>query len=344
MQENYYINEIAYNQVNKNKYIYVDSFDGNVELENNKWKFDLNFYLIYNGSLPSNFFLLDFASPFVERESIQINLTSKSYIPYFVTQKDLCNIYRVTFYLDVPENLVVNEVTGEDVLMKSKFSINSYVLENTNIKVSPAVMNEFSAEIVGEEKNATFEYLNSINLNNKTTASCQLCTNVYVNSKEESFYIDDGIFFEDISTENEEIKRYLKILSEKRLTIKKIYWDFKYYVEDDPIQHHYEYDEAVDKVILDEFDITFNKKTLFDTTNHTLENNKNGIEGLYIPVASEGLLTASIIFVDDKNNTRYVNVSKDVKFLGNDNDEKYISKKDKEFVVDEAFTKEKYYD
>jgi hypothetical protein len=36
MQENYYINEIPYNPVNKNKYIYLDSFDGNVELENNK--------------------------------------------------------------------------------------------------------------------------------------------------------------------------------------------------------------------------------------------------------------------------------------------------------------------
>jgi hypothetical protein len=222
MQENYYINEIAYNPINKNKYIYVDSFDGNIELENNKWKFDLNFYLIYNGTLPSNIFLLDFALPFTERENIQINLVHPSYIPHFVTQKDLCNMYHVTFYLDVPEKLIVDEVTIYNVLLKSRFSINSSVLENTDIKSNPTVINEFATEIISEEEKATFEFLNTINLNNKSMASCQLCTNIYINSKEESFYIDDGIFFEDISSENEGIKKYIKILSEKNLIIKKI--------------------------------------------------------------------------------------------------------------------------
>ncbi|MDR2829237.1 MAG: hypothetical protein LBV48_01395 [Mycoplasmataceae bacterium] len=344
MQENYYINEIAYNPINKNKYIYVDSFDGNIELENNKWKFDLNFYLIYNGTLPSNIFLLDFALPFTERENIQINLVHPSYIPHFVTQKDLCNMYHVTFYLDVPEKLIVDEVTIYNVLLKSRFSINSSVLENTDIKSNPTVINEFATEIISEEEKATFEFLNTINLNNKSMASCQLCTNIYINSKEESFYIDDGIFFEDISSENEGIKKYIKILSEKNLIIKKIRWDFKYYVTDDQIQHHYQFEEAVDKVIDDEYDIAFDKKTLFNFSTHTLENDKNGVDGIYIPIASEGLLNASITLVDNKNNTRYANISKDIKFLGNDSDEKYISKKDKDFTIDNTFTKEKYYD
>jgi hypothetical protein len=75
-----------------------------------------------------------------------------------------------------------------------------------------------------------------------------------------------------------------------------------------------------------------------------LENDKNGVDGIYIPIASEGLLNASITLVDNKNNTRYANISKDIKFLGNDSDEKYISKKDKDFTIDNTFTKEKYYD
>jgi hypothetical protein len=172
--------------------------------------------------LPSNIFLLDFSSPFIEQQSIQINLIQSSYIPHFVTQKDLCSIYHVTFYLDVPENIIVNEITFYNVLLKSKFSINSYVLENIDIKSSANVINEFSAEIVGEEKSTSFEYFNTINLNNKFAASCQLCTNVYLNSKMDSFYVDDGIFFEDITIDNEEMKKFSKILSESVLTIKKI--------------------------------------------------------------------------------------------------------------------------
>jgi hypothetical protein len=50
------------------------------------------------------------------------------------------------------------------------------------------------------------------------------------------------------------------------------------------------------------------------------------------------------MLMDDKNNSRFINISKDIKFLGDDNDEKYISKKDKDFFSDESFTKEKYYD
>jgi hypothetical protein len=166
--------------------------------------------------------LLDFYSPFIEQQSIQINLVHPSYIPHFVTQKDLCNIYHVTFYLDVPENIVANEITFYNVLLKSRFSINSYVLENIDIKSNANVVNEFSAEVVSEEKSASFEYFNTINLDNKLAASCQLCTNIYLNSKTEAFYIDDGIFFEDITAENKEIKKFIKILSESYLTIKKI--------------------------------------------------------------------------------------------------------------------------
>jgi hypothetical protein len=139
-----------------------------------------------------------------------------------VTQKDLCSVYHVTFYLDVPQNIVANEITFYNVLLKTRFSINSYVLENIDIKSNANVENEFSAEIVSEEKSASFEYFNTINLNNKFAASCQLCTNVYLNSKLESFYVDDGIFFEDITVENEKIKKFVKILSESHLTIKKI--------------------------------------------------------------------------------------------------------------------------
>jgi predicted DNA binding protein len=149
-------------------------------------------------------------------------LINSSYIPYFVVQKDLCSVYHVTFYLDVPENIVANEITFYNILLKSRFSINSYVLENTDIKSNANVINEFSAEIVNEEKTTSFEYFNTINLNNKSAASCQLCTNIYLNSKMDSFYVDDGIFFEDMVVENEEIKKFVKILSENCLMVKKV--------------------------------------------------------------------------------------------------------------------------
>jgi hypothetical protein len=83
---------------------------------------------------------------------------------------------------------------------------------------------------------------------------------------------------------------------------------------------------------------------LFNITTNLLENNKNGMDGLYIPVTSEGLLKVSITLMDNKNNIRYVNINKDIKFLGDDNNERHISKKDKDFSVDDSFIKEKYYD
>ena len=58
----YYVKRLIENPVNRFKWIYIDSGDGSLDLVNNKWYFDLKFYLIQNLSLPLNIFSLDLST------------------------------------------------------------------------------------------------------------------------------------------------------------------------------------------------------------------------------------------------------------------------------------------
>jgi hypothetical protein len=77
----YQIKHLVNNPVNTNKFIYIDSIDGNVVIKDNKWFFDLNYYVIDNANLPLNIFLANLQSPFAEIKNIGLQYSEFVKIP-----------------------------------------------------------------------------------------------------------------------------------------------------------------------------------------------------------------------------------------------------------------------
>jgi hypothetical protein len=82
MQNEYFINQITDHSISSNKNIYLDSFDGDIKINNTKWDFNLNFYFIHNSFLPTNIFELTLELPFAKAENIEINQITTQYIPH----------------------------------------------------------------------------------------------------------------------------------------------------------------------------------------------------------------------------------------------------------------------
>jgi hypothetical protein len=90
--------------------------------------------------------------------------------------------------------------------------------------------------------------------------------------------------------------------------------------------------------------LSFNHKTLFDISTNKLQNNENGVDGIFIPVMSFGELLCKIEMLDETNNLRFVNIKRSVLFNDALDNENKINSKDETFSVDDSYNSEKYYD
>ncbi|GMO15400.1 MAG: hypothetical protein Ta2E_06300 [Mycoplasmoidaceae bacterium] len=342
MQQNYYINSITNNTENSHKYVYLDSFDGYVRQENNQWNFDLRFYIIHNSVLPSNIFLMDFETPFAKMSNIQLSMYDFTYIPEFVKLNGLCKVYKTNFSLDVPQQLTNSDI-NYNISLNTNIHVNQEVLESTSISSNNSVINAFVSDIDEKKINANFQYSNNIELIEPQNVYIQFGNQIYINSKKDYFYIDDGIYIENI-TGDYDYKKFFKLLNESNnyKTITSINWHYEYTLNGELNERVYDWTENVNKIIVNEYDITFNNKIIFENGN--IINNIDGKEGLFIPQKANGRLKISIGLLDQFNNLNYIYINKNLNFSQTQDIKKYISKKTKDINVTNEFRKEKFYD
>jgi hypothetical protein len=343
MQTNYYINTLQTNTFNSNKYVYIDSFDGNISIENNKWKYDLNFYLIQNAILPPSCYQLDLSSTIGEYKNIQLFEKQTSYIPYFISQQEYCTIYTCSFTAEVSPEMLTNDITNAMINFYPTIYIDEKVFKDPNYKTDVTTTNNFMNELATCKISANFNYSNVVNVANNQSGVFQDCTKIYLNSKTQSYYTGESIYIENALKNNyQSIADIAYLITEKNIIVKKVKYNFIYSLDGGAATQEFIYEENVEKVVDYAYKISLPCKTFFDGTKVREDN--AGVLGFMIPVASQVQTNICVLYTDNVNNVRKININFDFEFKKQEHIYDDISKKDTEIEVDAEFENNKYYD
>jgi hypothetical protein len=284
--------------------------------------------------------------PFATLQNIQLTLQPHTYIPYFVTQKEYCSVYHTSFSIDVAKELLENEIIDLNILASCEVFLNENVFKNIKINSDEATINTFLSEVNSQQLETNFTYSNTITLNNIDNCVSNICNNVYLNSKNESYYLDGEIYIEDIMSDKckDPVTQLIKLITEQDLVLLKLKLSYSYYFQNNQSNYKFDYENIYQHSIHDEYNIYFSEKTLFDSNTNLLTLNSNGITGLFIPDICNGILDIQLTMSDTNNNMRYINFKKDLSFSDDTKYDKMISKKSKDFEVTNDFMEEKFYD
>jgi hypothetical protein len=174
-----------------------------------------------------------------------MNEIKNTTIPYFVTQKNLCSVYTTTIYADIPNQLINQQVNLYNVLLNAHLYVNTSILDVVDIRSDVNEINNFISECGAQNVNASFEYNNSYEINNKETASIQMCTDVYINSKTGSFYKNGTVGYKNLVNQDDAITNYCELNFDSGVTIKKIMTSFLYCVDEEMQEYSYEFEDDV---------------------------------------------------------------------------------------------------
>jgi hypothetical protein len=287
--------------------------------------------------------LLDLATSVGDFNNIQLFEKETSYIPHFVVQSEYCKIYTCSFEADAPTDFLSSDVTNAEINLYPSIFMDSNLFSNPNYKADATTTNNFMKELAASKVDTMFAYSNVVNVNNNNSGMFQDCTNIYINSQIGSYYTNDSIYVESLrENDNEAINDIFDIITEKQFTIKKINYDFSYFIGSSTTPLKFQHEENIEKLVTDEFKVSSPFKTMFD--GNTVREDPNGVEGFMIPVDSNGQYTVTITYVDMKNNVRKICINSSFQFSKQQDIYDDIAKKDVDLEVDDTYENDKYYD
>jgi hypothetical protein len=68
----YDIRQLPSTLISNNRYIFIDSIDGDLQMKCNKWFLNLNYYVIMNSILPLNMLTASITLPFATIDSMSL--------------------------------------------------------------------------------------------------------------------------------------------------------------------------------------------------------------------------------------------------------------------------------
>ena len=328
----YYVKRLVENPVNQFKWLYIDGSDGNLKIIENKWYFDINFYLINNLFLPTNTFNVNLSTQFTQISDISINAEAEQKAPDWVTQKDYCTKYTCTFEIDTNDSkLFQDPLTNYSILLNFSLNIDNAILDRADVGLDQYEYNEFISEIYQQKIQTKFLYSNYEEKDNKDS-TFNISNSYYLNSKLGS-YSEDQIIYYSMNNEtdqiDEPIKKLLIIQFEDNYTIlsKKVHFIYQVYGHE---QNELTYEVTTPEYGDSTKEFTYDFCTYFSEPSGKVENQNDGVNGFYCPLATTGYYQISIKVL-------YKNVIKTLKFINNFSFKGNDDYKNKKLQVMEVF-------
>ena len=177
----YYLKKLDHNPINNNQYVYLSGCNGDIKILENKWEFDLNYYINNNLYLPPNTFLINYNTPFSQISDLTISYSQTPNFPEFVIDKSSCSLYKVKFVID----------TSSSDFFNHKF-INYPFNFSTFFKIDENVINQAELENNSYEIDTFMSEFNSLYLNNYIQY-----TNYYTDVENQKIKIADEFHIEN---------------------------------------------------------------------------------------------------------------------------------------------------
>lgn len=308
----YYVKRLKENPVNQFKWLYIDGSDGNLKIVENKWYFNINFYLINNLFLPINVFNVNLSTQFMQISNISINPEPQQKAPDWVIQKDCCTKYTCNFEMDTNDSkLFQDPLINYSILFNFSLNVDNSILDQAGISLDQYEYNEFISEIYQQNVEVEFLYSNYVESNEKNS-TFSISNSYYLNSVLGS-YSEDQIIYYSMNNETEQIdepiKNLLTIKFEDNYTIlsKKVHFIYQI--------HGHEQNELMYEVTTPEYGdstkkFTYDFCTYFNESDLKIKNQPDGVAGFYCPLATTGYYQISIKVL-------YKNIIKTLKFINN---------------------------
>lgn len=316
----YQIKHLVNNPVNTNKFIYIDSVDGNLTIKQNKWFLDLNYYVIDNANLPPNIFSAFLELPFADVKDISLSYVASAKIPDWIVQKDSCKVYKTSFSIDTNESKFFEQVLTEYLMyLEFSFDVNSDVINDSNIDVSQSDLDGFISEWNLIHETLSFDFSNYM-IFEDDNGSFESGSQYYLNSKTGYVANENTIFYQTNDNLNNKItpiKNLITLDCIQPFWINKITTKFYYSFDDSPGIKTYESSDDNRIYVYQKQDISFNEKTMYDQSKNEIIPSLNGIEGFYIPKKASGYFEI-LISITQNENTRIYCFKKEFDFIGDE--------------------------
>lgn len=311
---------------NRNRWFYIDSYDGTISLRDNKWFVDFKIYLIFNGNLPLNMLQANIESPIFSLSNFTINEVSQV-PPDFVYDKQMLHIYSLSTIIDMNDSgLLTNYVSEYNIYLPLTLSYDNNVVNNTNWRTTPT-LDEFLNDLNNESIYADFTYSNyqqSLSLNGWYEAGEEY----YINSKTGYSIYSIPLVFSLENYQND--KQNLPIINianltcDKQLRVFDIVVDFYYTIDECDTIHHYKYNDANYYYINDTLVVNFTDSTLFDLQKKEVIKSNYGALGFYVPTNAIGYYELSFK-TKYKYNTKKYKLTNNFKYSGDSYNHTFVT-------------------
>ncbi len=160
----YYLKKLDYNPINNNQYVYLSGCNGDIKILENKWEFDLNFYLNNNLYLPPNSFLINYNTPFSQVSNLTIFYSQTSNFPDFVIDKNSCSLYKVKFVIDTSSSEFFNhKFINYPFNFSTFFKVDEIIINSAELENNPFEIDTFMSEFNSLYLNNFIQYTNYYN-------------------------------------------------------------------------------------------------------------------------------------------------------------------------------------
>ncbi|MDR0752940.1 MAG: hypothetical protein LBF02_02440 [Mycoplasmataceae bacterium] len=307
MFQYYQIHELTNHSFNLNQYVYFDSFETITEIKNNKWCFNTNFYIVYDGILPQDSFLCDIETPFVSIKDLQILQIPHSYIPFWVKEKQLCHLYNASFSIPITSSeFVTNEINNLIFDINMKLSLNQHTSYDN---IDKNILKVMSNEIVKKNLCSALVYSNTENIKDKS-GFIQENNKFYLNSNGASFSLGqkiniktlneniDNQLIKDLWTINFEEQTYIQEIS-NNITIELFKKNSQQIIKENVLINS----------MLDKLNIGIINNYIYNPVLKTIEKNNLGQNGINILEEGKITILSTIKYLDYFNSPRFIKLT-----------------------------------
>jgi hypothetical protein len=226
-----------------------------------------------------------------------------------------------------------------NIELKTLFNFNPNV-DLSILNASQDSLNLFNNELRLIDEMSSFDYSNCIDIGSNSGIFYN-CKEIYVNSKSGWYHLDDEIYIENLKNSSKILTDIAEIYTSNPIFIKKIKYDFIYYISE--VKNEYYYEQSINNSLSHHL-ISFDKNLLFNTTSFQFQESNNGINGLFIPLDAYGILNIEIQYMDSNNNYKVIKLNKNASFIKEDGLLNKISKKEISITDTSDYETKEYYD
>jgi len=338
MQSYYSINPLIKSFINtENKYIYLSSVNGKINLENNIWDFNLKTYIYTNSFLPDNIYEANITLPFSKISDVQLIKTTNN---FDIEGQNNLDEYECDFQVDIASsNLLSSIVTSINIPISINYFMNADVLSNISIMSDALNIAEFSNELQNSTKKMNFNYFNSIEV---TSNICFPFPNtIKIDSENGYSYVGNTLQIHPNTDYSNNLISSIASISSSNIYIQQISSIVSYNVSGK--SSSFSFIDNTKKQINDEQTLLINNKYIYSSCINSFIENNNSVWGIWFTNGGSGNIQNIVKISDENSNVLTIAIKNKFDFKTCLGLSKINLKKDT-FELDNGFLEEVYND